>query len=91
MDELETLDVKEGQPKTLYLDILSYPGSSLLRVGNLEDGELSSPSDPGFERSGKGRVHHTDHCLDGHTQELRRSGWPLWDQEHQELSWVCYW
>ena len=26
VEELEALDMKEGQPKRLYIDILSYPG-----------------------------------------------------------------
>lgn len=46
---MEALDVKEDQPKRFYIDILSYPGSSLLRVGNLEE-EVSLPNDMGVGR-----------------------------------------
>lgn len=79
VEELEALDMKGDQPKRLYIDILSYTGLRLLRVGNLEEGELSPPGDSGFERCQKTRVHGANHCLDCHTQELHR---PLWDQEH---------
>lgn len=77
MDELEAREVKEGQPKRCYIGILSYAGSSLLRVRNSE--EVYPPNDLGVERDWKGRIHYTNHCLARLAEELRRSRQPLWD------------